>query len=633
MEFWGEQALPLLDGFAARLGLGAPDIPWITARDRIAEFLTFLALVTGTLAKIGNEVFELQRPEIGEVGEPIVAGTVGSITMPHKRNPEFSEQLDTLARVVRADADVALEGLVALHERDGRSWKAEWLVLPEACQLTGAALGFGARLLEGLRVDAARMRANLDAHGAAMTSEPLMAVLAARIGKHSAHDAVYAAAMAARDAGTDLGEQLVAEGLLTKEEVAAATDPTRALGAVGVRGPGDGRVTPRMGRPAHRGRTAPDRPRQAAPGAPRRPRPAHREAAAHPRRCRAYRAAAGRPAALFGIPRIRLGTLPTPCCPRRGCRTAVGVEIWFKRDDLTGLGLGGNKVRGLEFLLADALAHGCDTLVTGGGPGSNWAMLAALAARTRGLDTVLVCYGDPVPPVGNMHLATTIGADIRFTGDEDRASVDTGVAAVADELRAAGRTPYPMGRGGATAVGALGYLTAARELAVQLADAGCVPTATWLATGSCGTQAGLVAGAAWQRLGPVVGVTVSRPADECVERVDDDRAGGRGAGGRARPGRPADRRRRPHRPGLREALRRGRRRRRAGGAHRGRVPRPDLRGEGDGRAAGRGPPRRGGRARRLPGDRRRADPLHDPLRSFSPKYTAMWLALYGGISR
>jgi adenylosuccinate lyase len=77
------------------------------------------------------------------------------------------------------------------------------------------------------------MRANLDAHGAAMTSEPLMAVLAARIGKHSAHDAVYAAAMAARDAGTDLGEQLVAEGLLTKEEVAAATDPTQALGAVG----------------------------------------------------------------------------------------------------------------------------------------------------------------------------------------------------------------------------------------------------------------------------------------------------------------------------------------------------------------------------------------------------------------
>ncbi len=233
MEFWGEAALPLLERFAQRLDLAAPELPWITARDRVAEFVTFLALVAGTLAKIGNEIFELQRPEIGEVGEPVVAGTVGSITMPHKRNPELSEHLDTLARIVRSDASVALEGMVALHERDGRSWKAEWLVLPEACQLTGAALGFAARLLEGLRVDAARMRANLDAHGALLASEPLMAVLATRIGKHSAHDAVYAAAMAARDEGTDLGERLAADGLLTKDEVAAALDPERALGATG----------------------------------------------------------------------------------------------------------------------------------------------------------------------------------------------------------------------------------------------------------------------------------------------------------------------------------------------------------------------------------------------------------------
>ncbi|MDT7552944.1 MAG: D-cysteine desulfhydrase [Pseudonocardiales bacterium] len=223
---------------------------------------------------------------------------------------------------------------------------------------------------------------------------------------------------------------------------------------------------------------------------------------------------------LFALPRIRLATLPTPLQPAPRLSAAVGVEVWLKRDDLTGLGLGGNKVRGLEFLLADALAHSCDTLVTGGGPGSNWARLAALAARTRGVDTVLVCYGDPVPPVGNMALATAVGAQIRFTGDTDRTSVDTGVAAVAEDLRSAGRTPYPLGRGGATAVGALGYLTAARELAVQLADVGCAPSAIWLATGSCGTQAGLVAGAAWQRLCPVVGVTVSRPADECVARVE-----------------------------------------------------------------------------------------------------------------
>lgn len=223
---------------------------------------------------------------------------------------------------------------------------------------------------------------------------------------------------------------------------------------------------------------------------------------------------------LLSQPRIRLGTFPTPLQSAPRLSEAVGVEIWLKRDDMTGLGLGGNKVRGLEYLLADAQRLGCDHLVTGGGPGSNWAMLAALAARTRDMDAVLVCYGDPVPPVGNMALAASVGTEIRFTGSADRATVDTGVAAVAAELRAAGHRPYPLGRGGATAVGALGYVAASQELAVQMLAAGLDPVAVWLATGSCGTQAGLVAGMSWQCPGVgVVGVTVSRPVDECVERV------------------------------------------------------------------------------------------------------------------
>jgi adenylosuccinate lyase len=231
MEFWGDAALPLLDAFAARLGLAAPDVPWITARDRIAEFAGLLALVTGTLAKIGNEIFELQRPEIGEVAEPFTPGQVGSITMPHKRNPELAEHLDTLARIVRADAAVTVEGLVALHERDGRGWKAEWLVLPEACQLTGAALGFAGRLLEGLQVDGARMRANLDARRGYLLSEPLMRALADRIGKHAAHEAIYEAAMAGLAAGVDLTDKLRADGLLNDVEIARALDPSRALGS------------------------------------------------------------------------------------------------------------------------------------------------------------------------------------------------------------------------------------------------------------------------------------------------------------------------------------------------------------------------------------------------------------------
>ncbi|MGE0300211.1 1-aminocyclopropane-1-carboxylate deaminase/D-cysteine desulfhydrase [Pseudonocardia sp.] len=223
---------------------------------------------------------------------------------------------------------------------------------------------------------------------------------------------------------------------------------------------------------------------------------------------------------LLSIPRVRLGTLPTPLVAAPRLSAELGVEIWFKRDDLTGLGLGGNKVRGLEYLLADAEGRGCDCVVTGGGVQSNWAMLAALAARTRGLDAVLVCFGDPVPPVGNLLLALQVGAEVRFTGDPDRASVDRGVEDVAAQLRAAGRTPYPMGRGGANPVGALGYVAASVELLAQLHERALRPAQLWLATGSCGTHAGLLAGAAWLRAGyEVVGVAVSRPVAESAARV------------------------------------------------------------------------------------------------------------------
>ena len=231
MEFWGPGAPDLLTAFARRCGLGAPNIAWITARDRVAEFAVLLALVTGTLGKIGNEVFELARPEIGEVAEPFTPGQVGSITMPHKRNPELAEHLDTLARRVRLDAASCLEGMIALHERDGRSWKAEWLALPEACQLTGAALGFGARLLEGLQINAERMRANLDARRALLASEPMMRVLADRIGKHAAHEAIYTAAMHAVENGLDLEKVVAERGLLTPDQISAAIDPRAALGS------------------------------------------------------------------------------------------------------------------------------------------------------------------------------------------------------------------------------------------------------------------------------------------------------------------------------------------------------------------------------------------------------------------
>lgn len=226
-------------------------------------------------------------------------------------------------------------------------------------------------------------------------------------------------------------------------------------------------------------------------------------------------------ARLVSLPRVRLrADGPTPLHPARRLSEAIGIEVWLKRDDLTGFGLGGNKVRGLEYLLADAERRGCDCLVTGAGPQSNWAMLAALAARVRGLDAHLVYYGDEVPAQGNHLLAAAVGADIRFTGEADRTSVDACLARIAEELREAGRTPYVLPRGGAVPLGCVGYVQAALELELQLLEVGLDPGTLWLATGSCGTQAGLLAGVRWLRLGvPVVGVTVSRPVGECRARI------------------------------------------------------------------------------------------------------------------
>ena len=133
-----------------RLGLGVAGRAVDRGPRPGGEFVTLLGAVTGTLAKIGNEVYNLQRPEIGEVSEAPREGVVGSITMPQKRNPERSEHLSTLARIVRAAAGLALEGLVAEHERDGAAWKTEWALLPQACTAAATALALGAELVSGL---------------------------------------------------------------------------------------------------------------------------------------------------------------------------------------------------------------------------------------------------------------------------------------------------------------------------------------------------------------------------------------------------------------------------------------------------------------------------------------------------
>ncbi len=217
-----------------------------------------------------------------------------------------------------------------------------------------------------------------------------------------------------------------------------------------------------------------------------------------------------------------LAVLPTPLIPASRLQQALGSPpVLVKRDDLTGFALAGNKARKLEFLVGDALARHCDVLITGGGPGSNHCQATAVAAKVAQLACHLVMYGsEPARPHPNLAFARCAGAEVTFTGDADRSSVDLGLAETAGRLTAAGHRPYIVPRGGATAVGAAAYGLAAAELAGQLASLRVEPEIVVVATGSCGTQAGLLAGAvAGNHPWRIIGASVSRPPAECRERV------------------------------------------------------------------------------------------------------------------
>jgi adenylosuccinate lyase len=198
LAFWGAAAPKLLAAFARRVGLAVPVLPWGSARDCVAEFGQFAALAGATLGKIGNEIYQLQRPEIGELGEAATGEQIGSVTMPHKRNPERSEQLVTLGRLLRAHASVLLDGAVTEHERDGRGWKAEWVALPDVCCAVTCASALCVDLLAGLEVHAGRMRANVEAAGGLALSEHAVRVLEPGLGLPVAYAAVRRAALATR---------------------------------------------------------------------------------------------------------------------------------------------------------------------------------------------------------------------------------------------------------------------------------------------------------------------------------------------------------------------------------------------------------------------------------------------------
>lgn len=186
---------------------------------------------------------------------------------------------------------------------------------------------------------------------------------------------------------------------------------------------------------------------------------------------------------------------PTPVQPLAGLTRALGgPSLWVKRDDLTTIALGGNKVRKLEFLLADALARGADTLVTAGGVQSNHACLSAAAAACSGLACELVLGAEPPGGVasGNLLLDELFGATVHWTSKAQRTPR---MHQLADELRSNGREPYVIPIGGSNALGTVGYVDAMVELRGQLEALSLSVDHIVVATSSGGTLAGIQLGA------------------------------------------------------------------------------------------------------------------------------------------
>ncbi len=201
------------------------------------------------------------------------------------------------------------------------------------------------------------------------------------------------------------------------------------------------------------------------------------------------------------LPRAPLATLPT-ALEDAGRRDGSGPQLWIKRDDLTGLGGGGNKARKLEFLCGQALAEGAQALVTVGAAQSNHCRMTAAAGSRLGLDVHLVLSGDAPRDgerrTGNQLLAEMFGAQMHHTGAEEShwGELEIERELLTDELAAQGLSPCSIPIGGSTAVGALGYAVAFVELIAQCRERGFVPSAVVFTSSSGGTHAGLLAGRA-----------------------------------------------------------------------------------------------------------------------------------------
>ena len=214
MAFLGEAGLDVQQRAMDQLGLNIPEISWHASRDRIADISMFLGMVGATFGKIAREIISLQKTEVAELEEPLTDQSVGSSTMPQKRNPMACEAVYATSTILKAQAALGLDAILQEHERDMGLWQAEWEFLPEMFMMMGGILHNMRRILSGLRIKDENMRQNLEKSEGLIMAEAIMRPIAEKLGRQKAHEVVYEVAMGAAQNNESFADALKQNGTI-----------------------------------------------------------------------------------------------------------------------------------------------------------------------------------------------------------------------------------------------------------------------------------------------------------------------------------------------------------------------------------------------------------------------------------
>ncbi|KRM61227.1 Lyase [Paucilactobacillus vaccinostercus DSM 20634] len=221
------------------LDLNVPNISWQSSRDRFSEIASVLGIYSGTLGKIGHELFNLMKTEVNEVTEPFKKGEIGSSTMPQKRNPALLEGLASLTQPVFSNVALIHQSMLFDGERDAIHWRSEWVALPQITNYLDAQLVNATHIINDFNVNEAQMKHNIELQGGLPFAEKIMFELGTVIGKQTAHELVYESAMTAIEQHVDFLELIYQRSEVSdhfsRDELKSWTNAENDLGNISER--------------------------------------------------------------------------------------------------------------------------------------------------------------------------------------------------------------------------------------------------------------------------------------------------------------------------------------------------------------------------------------------------------------